>query len=308
MERNQAIVWESSARNRFALAASATALVGATLATPSSPSESAPATCKCEPKTYVSSPRWMPIFPHRKIQLRHLFTSAALSAEHLNGSIILLRSILSKSECNMLREEADRVLMNEGGSDEKVSGERATRRVALCDTPAEAQQLSHSIILLRVLPTLRREMPSSLEGLDLRGFGDPSAVFEWATDEPAINIYSKGGKFDPHRDGYDLTVIVLLSESGAFEGGGTRFFECSHKASLLGEGEKGDELMEHEEGLQLSKGQNRSSATLKPLQGTAVLFDGAITHAGCLVSSGTRYVYVASFSIKRPEDADGRGY
>ena len=140
MERNQAIVWESSARNRFALAASATALVGATLATPSSPSESAPATCKCEPKTYVCSPRWMPIFPHRKIQLRHLFTSAALSAEHLNGSIILLRSILSKSECNMLREEADRVLMNEGGSDEKVSGERATRRVALCDTPAEAQQ------------------------------------------------------------------------------------------------------------------------------------------------------------------------
>jgi len=54
--------------------------------------------------------------------------------------------------------------------------------------------------------------------------GGPSATFSFSSLEPAVNRYSAGGAFEAHQDEYGLTVNILLSEPGAFTGGGTGFY------------------------------------------------------------------------------------
>ena len=109
---------------------------------------------------------------------------------------------------------------------------------------------------------------------------------DWASDEPSINRYVIGGRFDPHRDGYAVTVIVLLSTDGAFHGGGTVFFDSAQAAEAFMDGTCSDDTNAN------------SSVLVKPPQGTAVLFSGDIYHAGRPVTNGTRHLFVASFSPK----------
>ena len=99
--------------------------------------------------------------------------------------------------------------------------------------------------------------------------------------EPAVNRYCDGGKFKVHTDKESVTINVLLSDLGAFGGGGTMFWpeetEIRSEADMV-----------------------RSAADmvlLRPLQGTAVLFNGSVMHAGREVASGIRHLYVASFSL-----------
>lgn len=51
---------------------------------------------------------------------------------------------------------------------------------------------------------------------------------EFSACEPAVNIYTEGGIFEEHEDGYALSVNVLLSDGTAFTGGGTRFQNENH--------------------------------------------------------------------------------
>jgi hypothetical protein len=97
------------------------------------------------------------------------------------------------------------------------------RRVSLCDMTADARAISDHIITARVLPLLELHHPQLCQELHLQGWRD--GELEWATDEPAVNRYTRGGVFEPHQDGFSLTCLVLLSSAeGDFEGGGTAFF------------------------------------------------------------------------------------
>ena len=67
---------------------------------------------------------------------------------------------------------------------------------------------------------------------------------------------------------------VLLSEPKAFRGGGTAFWpRDAHDAVLL-----------------------------RPRQGSALLFNGHVTHAGRAVAKGIRHTFVASFSLYQVEE------
>ena len=103
--------------------------------------------------------------------------------------------------------------------------------------------------------------------------------------EPAVNVYTEGGRFKPHRDKQNLTIIVPLSDKVAFTGGGTAFWsltDCGSKISVV------------EDVVPV----NEPTFVLTPPAGTALLWTGCVTHAGQPVVIGERCVLVASFSPK----------
>ena len=104
----------------------------------------------------------------------------------------------------------------------------------------------------------------------------------YSPNEPAVNVYSAGGDFPPHEDGQELTVLVVLSHSSTFAGGGTAYW--TEKIDTTHGGSVGD---------------LKPSLMLKAPRGTAVIFGGDVTHAGLPVTSGVRQVFVASFSLRR---------
>ena len=104
-------------------------------------------------------------------------------------------------------------------------------------------------------------------------------AFEFADEEPACNVYDVGGEFKPHEDKQSVTVLVPLSDSALYEGGGTAFWSDEARGP----------------------GRSRASTSaptlvLQPPAGTALLFSGEVTHAARPVTSGVRVVYVASFT------------
>ena len=164
----------------------------------------------------------------------------------------------------------------EGGG--PVGGAFALRRVSLCDMCADARGISERLLQERVLPALRAELPAlstavlGMAETAAPGAGQVKLELEYASDEPSVNVYTPGGAFEAHEDGYALTVIVLLSEDGAFAGGGTAFWP--------GDGSAAD-----------------ARVHVSPPAGAALMFDGDLKHAGAPVVSGTRHLYVASFNV-----------
>ena len=98
--------------------------------------------------------------------------------------------------------------------------------------------------------------------------------------EPAINVYVEGGLFTAHEDNQALTVLLALSDAGAFTGGGTAFWPAG----------RGDE------GGRATQNAGDPSLKLVPSAGDAILFAGSVRHSGLAVASGERVVLVASLS------------
>ena len=202
------------------------------------------------------------------------------AALHAGEAVVCVPDVVTAAEVERLMESSTSVAatLRETGSasirmhvPQRFSGEEAT----LCDD-----------ILRRVLLFVDREFPR----LVARRFGvvgEETALselvdlgeLEFSPNEPAINIYFAGGGFTPHEDSCALTVLIPLSSSDdAFSGGGTGFWPPLSRRSHAADDEP--------------------SLVLKPTVGTALLFNGDVTHAGLQVVSGTRGVLVASFSRK----------
>ncbi len=106
----------------------------------------------------------------------------------------------------------------------------------------------------------------------LKGHG-----LSFASREPAVNVYTKGGQFYPHQDGHKLTVLIPLSPSNSFAGGGTAFWQQNSRKPRV----------------------EPPSLKLRPQDyGTPILFVGDVVHSGIRVDGGERIVFVASFSPK----------
>ena len=111
---------------------------------------------------------------------------------------------------------------------------------------------------------------------------------KFSSREPAINVYTKGGEFLPHKDAQSLTVLVPLSspEDGDFQGGGTAFWSQDSRGHRV----------------------EQPTIVVKPnIGGSILLFGGCVTHSGIEVTKGARVVYVASFSRKYDENENGNG-
>jgi len=99
----------------------------------------------------------------------------------------------------------------------------------------------------------------------------------YSSREPAINVYTTGGKFLAHEDGQELTILIPLSSPDEFSGGGTAFWSQDSRGFRV----------------------EPPSLVLKPTRGSAILFCGHVTHAGPPIEWGQRVVLVASFSPAR---------
>lgn len=139
--------------------------------------------------------------------------------------------------------------------------------------------LRRALVLIGTdLPAVARSLllpDEPVSSLGLLGLDE----FDYADEEPACNIYAVGGEFKPHEDKQSVTLLVPLSDSALYEGGGTAFWS---------EEDRGP-------------GRSRASTSaptlvLQPTAGTALLFGGEVTHAARPVTSGARLVYVASFT------------
>lgn len=154
-------------------------------------------------------------------------------------------------------------------------------RMPVCDLCTEAQDLSAKLLCDRLLPFLEQRLPQVAQEL----FGASSELnarrFSFSPDEPAINRYTSGGAFRLHTDDRSVTVYILLSRAEAFEGGGTAFWSQERRP---------EELQGLEEDL-----------LLLPGQGMGVVFNGRVSHAGKVVTQGTRHLFVASFDLRPPE-------
>lgn len=113
----------------------------------------------------------------------------------------------------------------------------------------------------------------------------PSLTF--THNEPAVNLYSAGPGFEPHKDLQALTVLVPLVGAEAFQGGGTGFWSRPPAKTPSS----------HAMGTVRHVIDTAAPATvITPPAGTALLFGGDVTHAGQPVIAGQRAVFVASFS------------
>ena len=233
----------------------------------------------------------------RVLRLFEPVKNQAIVEKHIRDAVLLLPAALAPSERRLLIHEADHLLAapggyardrydtgDEGDDDDSGVGALALRRVSLCDMSADARAVSDRLLHECVLPALRAELPSLsivMPGAATPGAGQAPLELEYASDEPSVNVYTPGGAFEAHEDGYALTVIVLLSEDGAFDGGGTAFWA----------------------GRPTTDASAASAASAAPVRvhvssppGAALMFDGDLKHAGAHVVSGTRHLYVASFN------------
>jgi len=134
------------------------------------------------------------------------------------------------------------------------------------------------VILARALWCFEMLRPDDASSIFRQRHGLCDMIFSFSGHEPAINVYTAGGQFEPHEDKHMLTVLVPLSSLDAFEGGGTGFW--SEDAPRVG-GPGGAPSLE-----------------LRPEPGTALLWTGQVTHAGLPVLAGKRHVFVCSFNLR----------
>merc|ERR1712118_372188 len=126
----------------------------------------------------------------------------------------------------------------------------------------EVIQMSETI-RQRVLAFFEQKLPDKAEEIFGQGCGLFQLAPTFSNNEPALNRYMKGGEFPVHKDGFALTINVLLSEPGAFSGGGTTFWQ-QHESEQLSslDAQLGKEFVLH------------------PHQGMGVIFNGKLSHAG----------------------------
>jgi len=194
------------------------------------------------------------------------------------NSVLVVPDFLSKEECHVFMDAADRCARSGSNACNFYAYQGAMHRLPVRKLDLEAQMLSSSVVSDRLLGFIEAHMPEA--ALEL--FGQSTCLrdmkFCFSPGEPAVNRYMVGGGIAPHTDKQSITLNVLLSEPGAFSGGGTIFWP-------QGPPEESGE---------------QEAVVLRPRQGTAVLFNGDVKHAGRAVTDGVRHTFVASFNLWNP--------
>lgn len=157
---------------------------------------------------------------------------------------------------------------------------QAAQRAAKTKTPC-AEPLPKDVdrLLNKILKRIARRNDVEIPSITKVLFYDEKLATQldqlhFSSREPAVNVYTAGGEFLVHKDSQALTVLIPLSTNSQFTGGGTAFWSQDSRGHRVEE----------------------PSIIVKPKEGTAMLFGGCVTHAGVPVETGSRVVFVASFS------------
>ena len=213
----------------------------------------------------------------------HRLNQSAPLVAGMADSVLVLPDLVTAVECEKLVAAADEWCRAHSGSTPLTDYHRRPGLIRVechvdgLNLDGEAHALAR-IILARALwnfETLRPDDAHRIFG-QRASLGD--MVFSFSGHEPAINVYTAGGQFEPHEDKHMLTVLVPLSPLNAFEGSGTGFW--SDDAPRVG-GPGGE-----------------PSLVMRPKPGTGLFWTGQITHAGLPVVSGTRHAFVCSFNLR----------
>lgn len=207
-------------------------------------------------------------------------SSSLVKAVTDGHSVLVVDALATAQECESLVDMATAAAAAQPKEETLVDGvpvlRQATRlRMPIEDTICSEGKEICELLLMRALSLLASELPELCSTLfsdyePSMCFGNPELDF--ADGEPAINVYTEGGHFEPHEDKYALTVLYTLSQQNeAFTGGGTAFWSATDDSA-------------------------GPSLVVSPAPGTALLFGGDLKHAGQRVLSGQRCVFVASFS------------
>lgn len=211
-----------------------------------------------------------------------LLRPRSLEASACDRSVFTVDSFASREECKALVDKAHQLLASYG----RAYAQPARSRLSIV-TPVD-EVLRH-----RLLALMEAELPEFARAVFGQATGLAELRPEYSPGEPAVNIYKKGGEFAPHTDKQSVSLLVPLSDEGvAFEGGGTAFWPDGHHTRR--EDAADDEpYNENDRSNWLPH-----SHMLRPPTGTAIIFGGDVTHAGLPVTSGTRHLFVMSFTLR----------
>eukprot|EP00747_Dinoflagellata_sp_TGD_P104591 gnl/TRDRNA2_/TRDRNA2_169281_c1_seq9.p1 gnl/TRDRNA2_/TRDRNA2_169281_c1~~gnl/TRDRNA2_/TRDRNA2_169281_c1_seq9.p1 ORF type:complete len:320 (+),score=25.21 gnl/TRDRNA2_/TRDRNA2_169281_c1_seq9:70-1029(+) len=208
-----------------------------------------------------------------------------------NNSVLLVPGMLSKAECETLIRAAETGLTQGAGAENFESRDCPAEdwdpdfcpkeRLPIFKLGADAMELSCRLLRERLLPFLEQHLPQVAAELFGRSTDLNGLQFEFgrAGEEPAINRYTARGGFYAHADDRSITLYVLLSDEGKFSGGGTAFWRQGIEQKDVEDWNLTEDIL------------------MTPGQGTAVIFNGRTTHSGKVLESGTRHLWVASFSL-----------
>ena len=190
---------------------------------------------------------------------------SAATALASSDSVLLLPEMASASECDAVVQACSQALAlgqrlvrlpsiamaAEAELDIDAFDGDPPAGAKLSQIPAEADAIC-DVILRRVLAVVDRELgPVVVSQFGTNSLSELLAAgeLEFASREPAVNVYAEGGNFPPHEDHQALTVLVPLSEHG---GGGTGFWasddEGAHPAQDAGTVFWAQDVEEEEEG------------------------------------------------------------
>jgi hypothetical protein len=272
--------------------------------------------------------------PLRTDRARELFIdeTAAVSATsaddalRLSHSIVLIDRVVSQSECVLLSKSAitrsHNVKLPTFSSTAGYGTRPGRIRCPVKRLLDKEKQVQCDAIFLRALAQIDACLPELCPRLFARGtlaagvLHNSSLTF--SPGEPAINIYTTGGDFQPHTDSQSITILIPLSRAcgddggatagggdeddddlddddallyaeGEYEGGGTAFWsreDSAPAADAPAADIKADEERSALLGARAAAAAPSAAATrgppkmvLRPPPGTAIVFGGELTHA-----------------------------
>ena len=155
----------------------------------------------------------------------------------LHDSVLIIPNAIPGEYCQMLCDEADRLIQNgyhrdrigEDDEEDTEQDDKELRRISTSDMSNRMQDLAMKIIKEDILFIIEKELPSLLQSLGLSDWKRQDVEWEWASDEPTVNRYiAPGGTFEAHLDGYPLTIVIPLNETSSFPVEGQDFLNHHH--------------------------------------------------------------------------------
>jgi hypothetical protein len=242
--------------------------------------------------------------------------------DEVRNAVYVVPNFATQEECEALMTAANGALPK---ATAKAPGryrlptlcEALGRLSTIDDEPAGSVRSLDAVLIRRALELMESHDPALAASFFPRDHGLTDLSITFSPGEPAVNIYSVGGEFRPHTDKQHISLLVPLSPEGAFEGGGTAFWNASHLPPRRDAG-AGSAVHDDDDDNHDSRGDwagNDQSVIgdesppseserwlphdflLRPQAGTLIVFGGHVTHSALPVLRGTRHIFVASFSL-----------